>query len=236
MHASNLPLTMWYWAAYLMATHSNGISGVQLQKQLGLGSYSTAWLLLGKLRSAMVDSDRNPLSGLVEIDETSIRHRTGNGAVGRGRSHKGKLMIVGAVETEICDKKATRDAFAYLRFQITQLKPWVALSRARLLAAVLSKPMGFRLTTIYPEQITINRSLETSWPITCFPDFTAFFSNLKAWEIGVYRGLRAKHLQSYLDEFIFRFHRRRNRHAGLRSLLNLAMKSKPHDIQDFDRA
>ena len=47
----------------LMATHSNGISGLQLQKQLGLGSYSTAWLLLGKLRSAMVDPDRNPLSG-----------------------------------------------------------------------------------------------------------------------------------------------------------------------------
>ena len=63
MHASNLPLTTWFWAVYLMATHSNGISGLQLQKQLGLGSYSTAWLLLGKLRSAMVDPDRNPLSG-----------------------------------------------------------------------------------------------------------------------------------------------------------------------------
>ena len=110
MHASNLPLTTWFWAAYLMATHSNGISGLQLQKQLGLGlglgSYSTAWLLLGKLRSAMVDPDRNPLSGLVEIDETSIRHRTGNGAVGHGRSHKGKLMIVGAVETETRDKNS----------------------------------------------------------------------------------------------------------------------------------
>ena len=53
------------------------------------------------------------------------------------------------------------------------------------------------------------------------------FSNLKAWETGVYHGLRAKHLQSYLDEFVFRFNRRRNRHAGLKSLLNLVMKSKP---------
>ena len=94
----NLPLTTWFWVAYLVATHSNGISGLQLPKQLGLGSYRTAWPLLGKLRSAMVDPARNPSSGLVEVDETSIRHRTGDGAVGRGRSHKGKRMIAGAVE------------------------------------------------------------------------------------------------------------------------------------------
>ena len=80
-----------------MATHSNGISGIQLQKQPGTDSYRTAWLLLGKLRSAIVDPDRNPLSRHVEIDETSIRHQTGDGAAGRGRSHMRKLMIAGAV-------------------------------------------------------------------------------------------------------------------------------------------
>ena len=53
------------------------------------------------------------------------------------------------------------------------------------------------------------------------------FSYFKAWEIGVYHGLRAKHLQSCLDEFVFRFNRRLHRYAGLKSLLNLAMKSKP---------
>jgi predicted RNA-binding Zn-ribbon protein involved in translation (DUF1610 family) len=42
MHASKLPLTTWFWAAFLMATHSNGISALQLQSQLGLGSYRTA--------------------------------------------------------------------------------------------------------------------------------------------------------------------------------------------------
>ena len=44
MHASKLPLTVWFWAAYLMATHSNGIAALQLQVQLGLGSYKSAWL------------------------------------------------------------------------------------------------------------------------------------------------------------------------------------------------
>ena len=73
LHGSKLDLTVWFWAAYLMATHSNGISALQLQKQLALGSYRTAWMLAAKLRRAMVDPDRNPLSGLVEIDETSTR-------------------------------------------------------------------------------------------------------------------------------------------------------------------
>ena len=52
LHASKLPLTVWFWAAYLMATHSNGISALQLQKQLGIGSYRSAWLLAHKLRAA----------------------------------------------------------------------------------------------------------------------------------------------------------------------------------------
>src|SRR5512141_577306 len=76
MHGSKLPLTVWFWAAYLMATHSNGIAALQLQKQLGLGSYKSAWLLCAKLRQAMVAPHRSPLAGLVEIDETVIPHRT----------------------------------------------------------------------------------------------------------------------------------------------------------------
>ena len=85
LHASKLPLTVWFWAAYLMATHSNGISALQLQKQLGIGSYRSAWLLAHKLRASMVDPERNSLSGLVEIDEASLRIDPPTG--GQGRSH-----------------------------------------------------------------------------------------------------------------------------------------------------
>ena len=53
MHGSKLELTVWFWAAYLMATHSNGMSARQLWQQLGLGSYKSAWLLCAKLRRAM---------------------------------------------------------------------------------------------------------------------------------------------------------------------------------------
>ena len=60
MHRSKLPLTVWFWAAHLMATHSNGMSALQFAAQLGI-TYKTAWLLTQKLRRSMVDPERDPL-------------------------------------------------------------------------------------------------------------------------------------------------------------------------------
>src|SRR5512135_554068 len=100
LHRSHLSLKLWFLAAWLVATHKNGISVRQLWWQLGLGSYKTAWLLLQKLRRAMVDPEREPLAGLVEVDQTSIPFRGNDEPVAakRGRSHEGKLLIAGAVE------------------------------------------------------------------------------------------------------------------------------------------
>ena len=68
MHHSKLPLTTWFWAAYPMATHSNDISALQLQRQLALGSYKSAWLLCAKLRRSM---------------GARVKHRAGFGRRGR---------------------------------------------------------------------------------------------------------------------------------------------------------
>src|SRR5436305_7097899 len=78
--------------------HRNGMSARQLWLQPGLGGYESAWLLLRKLRAAMVDPDREPLAGLVEVDETSLPFRGGGEPARPGRSHDGKLLIAGAVE------------------------------------------------------------------------------------------------------------------------------------------
>jgi hypothetical protein len=93
MHHAKLPLTTWFWAAYLMATHSNGISALQLQRQLALGSYKSAWLLAAKLRRSMLAPGRTPLTGLVEIDETELACRSKNDPLtgGGGRSRQGKM-------------------------------------------------------------------------------------------------------------------------------------------------
>src|SRR3954465_15283198 len=98
LHGSHLALRTWFLAAWLMATHRNGISARQLWFQLGLGSYKSAGLLGRRLRRAMVAPERGPLAGGVEVDETSLPFRAGGEPVRPGRSHHGKLLVAGAVE------------------------------------------------------------------------------------------------------------------------------------------
>ena len=72
LHNTKIPLTVWFWAAYLMTTDKRGISALLLQRQLGLRRYETAWMMLHKLRRAMINLEREPLRGEVEVDETWI--------------------------------------------------------------------------------------------------------------------------------------------------------------------
>jgi hypothetical protein len=101
MHHSKLPLTNWFWAAYVMSTQPRGISALQLQHELALGSYKTAWLLCAKLRRSMISPDPTPLSGVVEIDKTEIAW----GSINRHGSRREpgrreKALVVGAVEVK----------------------------------------------------------------------------------------------------------------------------------------
>jgi len=66
------PLTVWFWAAYLMTTDKRGVSALLLQRQFALRWYETAWMMLHKLRRAMVNLEREPLRGEVEVDETWV--------------------------------------------------------------------------------------------------------------------------------------------------------------------
>jgi transposase-like protein len=72
LHNTKTPLTLWFWAAYLMTTDKRGISALLLQRQLGLHRYETAWMMLHKLRRAMVNAAREPLHGEIEVDDTWI--------------------------------------------------------------------------------------------------------------------------------------------------------------------
>ena len=95
MHRSKLPLTAWFWAAHLMSTHSNGMSARQLADQLGV-TYKTAWLLAQKLRRSMVDPERDPLEGVVEVDQAEIPFREGDAFF--EPSNAAKILVIGAVE------------------------------------------------------------------------------------------------------------------------------------------
>ena len=72
LHRTKIPLTQWFWAAYLMTTDKRGVSALLLQRQLGLSRYETAWMMLHKLRRAMVSTTREPLRGEVEVDDTWV--------------------------------------------------------------------------------------------------------------------------------------------------------------------
>ena len=224
MHGSKLPLTVWFWAAYLMATHSNGIAALQLQKQLGLGSYKSAWLLCAKLRRAMVAPHRTPLAGLVEIDETVIPHRTKTDppAGGQGRSADGKMLIAGAVEVH--DGGPGRVRLAPIAdFAAASLHAFI---KANVEAGATAKTDGWSSYTGAPGVTHDPHVVGPMAAHVVLPWAHRVFANLKTWTLGVYHGLREKHLQSYLDEFVFRFNRRRARHAAFRSLLGVAVAHK----------
>ncbi len=93
MHKTHTPLRTWFWAAYLVATHHPGISAKQLQRQLGLSRYETAWLILQKLRRAMVAPERELLKGEVEIDEFFLGGREEGLKGGRQRGKKALIGI-----------------------------------------------------------------------------------------------------------------------------------------------
>jgi len=74
-HRSHLPLRTWFAACWFVCSQKNGVSALGLQRVLELGSYESAWAMMHKLRKAMVRPDREPLAGLVEIDETFVGAR-----------------------------------------------------------------------------------------------------------------------------------------------------------------
>ena len=209
-----------------MATHSNGISALQLQKQLGIGSYRSAWLLAHKLRTAMVDPERDPLSGLVEIDEASLPFRTKSDPPGaaRGRSHDGKMLIIGAIE--LGDQNTPG------RLRLAEISSYGAADLGHFVetAADLdatAKTDGWPGYARVPADRHDVHVVGQTPAHLVLPWIHQIFSNLKGWARGVYHGLRRKHLQAYLDEFVFRFNRRKTRQAAFRSLLGLALKAKP---------
>jgi hypothetical protein len=225
MHGSKLPLTVWFWAAYLMATHSNGISALQVQKQLGLGSYRTAWMLCAKLRRAMVAPGRNTLTGLVEVDEAELPCRSKNDPLsgGGGRSHQGKILIAGAVEVQ--EKGPGRIRLSVIKdFSADSLHDFL---RAAVAPGATAKTDGW---SGYPGAPGVSHDPHVVGKMAAhvvLPWVHRVFSNLKTWALGVYHGLRRKNVQAYLDEFMFRFNRRRTRHAAFWTLLGIGVVTKP---------
>jgi hypothetical protein len=192
--------------------------------QLGLGSYKTAWLLLRRLRAAMVGPDREPLAGLVEVDETGLPSRAGDEPVRPGRSHEGELLVAGAVE--IKGKGPGRARLAVIGdYSAVALGAFVAGNVAEGSTVVSDGWPGYgRLKDVKHDP----RVVGDAPAHLVLPWVHRVFANAKRWALGVYHGLREEHLQAYLDEFVFRFNRRRTPQAAFARLLGLAVTIGPH--------
>src|SRR6202045_135558 len=112
LHNTKTPLTVWFWAAYLMTTDKRGISALLLQRRLALSRYETAWMMLHKFRRAMINLAREPLRGEVEVDETWVG---GTQAGLRGsRQVKGRKAALVLVAVEKRDRATGRARMAVI--------------------------------------------------------------------------------------------------------------------------
>ena len=209
------PLTTWFAAAWYVTNQKTGASALGLQRVLGLGSYQTAWLMLHKLRRAMVRPGREPLGGIVEVDETYVGSGEGTGAPGRSLGHKTLVVIavevfeprgLGRVRMR-CVPDATNGS----------LIPFV---RDAVAVGSVVRTDGWRGYLRLPRFGFVHerRSLTASDDAASktLPGVHRVASLLKRWLMGTLHGaVRPQHLPEYLDEFAFRFNRRAAHARGL---------------------
>ncbi len=242
LHRTKLPLTVWFWAAHLMSTHSNGMSARQLEDQLGL-TYRTAWLLTQKLRRSMVDPDRNPLEGVVEVDQAEIPFRAGDSIFDPGNA--GKILIAGAVEVidrDTNEAKPKRIGAKYLdtrsgRIRLAMIADNSAASIEAFVRANVKR--GATLVTdghaSYPGLTDYRHDPRVVGKMAAhvvLPWIHRVFALMKRWELGTYHGLRRKHVDTYLNEYVFRYNRRFYRHVSFETMLGLAAHHEPASYWD----
>jgi predicted RNA-binding Zn-ribbon protein involved in translation (DUF1610 family) len=237
MHCSKLALPTWFWAAHLMATHSNGMSARQLEDQLGV-TYKTAWLLAQKLRRSMIDPMREPLEGVVEIDQAEMPFREGDAFFEPGAA--GKILVIGAVEVIDRDTnkaKPRRKHAKYLdtrsgRIRLAAIRDNSAASIQAFVAANV-KAGATLLTDGHASYLALSgyrhdpRVVGKMAGHVALPWIHRVFALMKRWGLGTYHGLRRKHVDSYLNEFVFRYNRRFYRHVSFETLLGIASHRGP---------
>jgi transposase-like protein len=207
------PLRLWFLAMWFVTSQKNGVSALGLQRVLGLGSYETAWTWLHKLRRAMVRPGRDLLSGTVEVDETYV----GGPEEGtRGRETESKAIVVVAAEKNGRGLGRIR----LRRIEDVSADSLLAFVRSAVAPGSVVHTDGWRgyaglAAAGYQHQVTVISG--TSDPAhEVMPRVHLVASLLKRWLIGTHQGgIQHKHLDYYLDEFTFRFNRRRSQARGL---------------------
>ena len=233
MHGTRTPLRAWFWAAYLVATHHPGISAKQLQRQLGLSRYETAWLILQKLRRAMIAPERTLLTREVEIDEFYLGgHEEGL----KGGRHPGKKALCG-VAVEVRGQGSGRLRLAVLADATAP--SLLAFTQATTAAGAIVHTDGLHSYKRLAKHGYEHRPRAQSDALTgeqLLVRAHRAISNLKAWMDGTHRGVSDQHLPVYLDEYVFRHNRRVTPMAAFQTLLGLGTLHQPTTYRQITRA
>lgn len=234
MERTHTPLSVWFWAAYLITSQTQGMSAVQFQRQLGLSRYETAFQILHKLRVGMVrpDQDRIGKPGeIVEADETWVGGRTR----GEGRGVHHKTLVAAAVEVKQRKPGSKPDSRRGGRYAGRVRLAIVPDRSADALCGFVESAVvpGTRIITDdWSGYVRLAEHGYGHTPVAergdpqvaeeFMPIINLVFSNLKTWLLGIHHGVSPQHLQAYLNEFTFRFNRRHYPFNAFRSLLGIA--------------
>jgi transposase-like protein len=207
---THLTLTIWFRAIWYVVAQKQGTNALNLQRILGLGSYRSAWSMLHKLRRAMVSPGRDKLSGRIEIDETYIGGVGHGGKRGRGADKK----VLVAVAVEVNDKKVGR-----IRLKIVEdassggLHNFVDEVAEKGSTIITDGWSGYNglVEKGYKQEIS-DKKVDDA----LLPHVHLTVSLLKRWILGTLQGSCSKeNLSYYLDEYTFRYNRRKSNSRGL---------------------
>ena len=207
------PLTVWFRAMWAVTSQKTGTSALTLQQVLGLGSYQTAWTWLHKLRRAMVRPGRDRLAGDVEVDETYVGGLE-DGISGRGSQKKALIVVaaedvgqrLGRIRLRRVPDASAKSLQGFIDDVVepgsqVHTDGWTGYDR------VQAHGYRHRITYLSEHPQPANELL---------PRVHLIASLLKRWLLGTHQGaVSPAHLDYYLDEFTFRFNRRRSRHRGM---------------------
>ena len=205
-------LRLWFQAMWWMTSQKNGVSALGLQRVLGLNTYETAWTWLHKLRRAMVRPGRDLLTGRVEVDECYIGGLEGD-LPGRLNLDKALIVVV-----------AQEDGLGIGRIRMRQIVDASAASLVPFLQGSVEPGsvihtdgwLGYQPVERngYKHEVTFLKGRKKT-PSELMPRVHRVISLLKRWLLGTHQGaVSHKHLDYYLDEFTFRFNRRRSKSRG----------------------
>ncbi len=198
---SNIDLQKWFLAYYMLTNTSKGIASTQLAKQLGI-TQKTAWFMLHRLRQ-LAKQDFQIFKGTVEVDETFIDGKEKNKHASKKKGAlTPKAPIIGIIERDTKKIKASH----VQNTKAMTLKGYIYDNVAFGSSIMTDDNMVYRKINPCYDHKSVSHSMKEYVNGTCHTNnIESFWSMFKRNYIGTYHYMSKKHLQKYINEYVFRY-------------------------------